>query len=353
MPRILAITAGTAGKRNPITLALADLYGAEVLPGQTRAEGALDRVWRKLALAERIGTHAANLRAVNRAILERAGRFDILFVVKGNLVTAATLAALRARPVRPKIVGWSCDDIWLPHNQSPVLRAAARFYDLFFTAKSLNITNGELAAMGFANPRFLPQGFDRDWHRPLPDPASRFAGLVTFVGFGERDRFDKINHLARNGVPVHVWGNGWTRAMRAAAHPDLHIHGHPLTGDDYADALSNSAISLCFLRKQNRDLHTSRSFEIPACGGFMLAERTDEHREYFSEGAEAIYFDNSDELLRQARRWLADPEGRARIAAAARARCLASNYSYHSLAQDIVTQVCLNRMSAGEIYPSR
>ena len=328
-PRILAITAGAAGKRNPVCAALAELYGAEVLPGKARAEGQMDRVWRKLGVAERIGTHAANIRALNREILKRD--FDILFVVKGNFVTAATLRALKARPNPPKIIGWSPDDIYLPHNNSVVLKAAAPHYDTFYTAKSLNITQGELAGMGFADPRFLHQGFDPEVHRPVPDAGSRFAELVTFVGFGEQDRFDKMNHLARNGIPVHVWGNGWTRAMRAAADDNLHIHDHGLFGDDYADALCNSAVSLCFLRKLNRDLHTSRTFEIPACGGFMLAERTEEHRAYFEEGTEAVYFDDEAELLTQVRFYLEDPQRRATIAAAGRARAETSGYSWHDL----------------------
>jgi spore maturation protein CgeB len=335
-PRILAVTAGPASKRNPMTLALNDLFAAEVLPGKARAEGRVDRVWRKLGLAERVGTHAANLRALNRAILDRAGTFDILFVVKGNFVTADTLNRLKVLPRPPRIVGWSCDDVYLPHNGSAVLRAAAPQYDLFFTAKSLNVTQGELSAMGFSDVRFVHQGFDRDWHRPLPSPTSRFAGLVTFVGFGEQDRFDKMNHMARAGVAVHVWGNGWTREMRATAHPNLHIHGYPLLGDDYADALSNSAISLCFLRKLNRDQHTSRTFEIPACGGFMLAERTDEHRRYFEEDVEAVYFDNENELLAKAFHFLESPRQRARIAAAGRQRCINSDYSYHRLAREVI-----------------
>ncbi len=335
-PRILVITAGLPGKRSPLAEALRAQYGAEVLPGKARAEGKLDRVWGMLGVAERLGTHAANLRTLNRAILARADRLDILVVVKGNLVTADTLRALKTRPNPPRIIGWSPDDIYLPHNNSQVLKAAAPHYDTFYTAKSLNITQGELAAMGFVDPRFLHQGFDRDWHRPQPNPDSRFAGLVTFVGFGEQDRFEKLNHLAQNGVPVHVWGKGWTAAMHAAANDKLHIHAHGLFGDEYADALCNSAVSLCFLRKLNRDLHTSRTFEIPACGGFMLAERTDEHRAYFEEDREAVYFDDADELLEKTRRYLADPQARARIAAAGRQRCLDSDYSYHRLTRDII-----------------
>lgn len=336
MVRILAVTAGPTDKRNPVTLALRDHYGAEVLPGKAHSERGGDRLLRKLGLAERLGTHRRNLDTLNRAILDRAGSFDILFVVKGNYVTAGTLCALKALPEPPRIVGWTCDDIYLPHNNSAVLREAAPLYDVFYTAKSLNIARGELKAMGFSNPRFLHQGFDREVHRPMPDPASPFTGKVTFVGYGEQDRFDKMNYLALNGIEVHAWGHGWTRAMLRSAHINLKIHPHGLFGNDYAEALCNSAVALCFLRKLNRDLHTSRSFEIPACGGFMIAERTDEHRAYFEEDSEAVYFGDANELLGKVRHYLDRQEDRARIAAAARQRCLDSDYSYHRIAHDMI-----------------
>ena len=336
MSRILAVTAGLAAKRNTMCEALREVFGAEVLSGKACAEGRADRLWRKLGLAERLGTHARNLALLNRAILDRAVQFDFLFVVKGNFVTADTLRVLKDQPSPPRIVGWSCDDIYLPHNNSQVLRAAAPFYDVFYTAKSLNITQGELAQMGFADARFLHQGFDREIHRPVPNSESSFVGKVTFVGYGEMDRFNKMNHLAANGIEVHVWGHGWTKRMLQKAHANLKIHTHGLFGNDYADALCNSAISLCFLRKLNRDLHTSRTFEIPACGGFMLAERTDEHREYFKEDAEAVYFDDAEELLAKICHYLDRPTERVRIAAAGRQRCLDSDYSYHRLARDII-----------------
>ncbi len=114
-PHILAVTAGAAGKRNPVCAALGDLYGAEVLPGKVWAEISADRLWRKLGVAERIGTHAANIRTLNNEILSR--EFDILFVVKGNFVTAATLRMLKARSNPPRIIGWSPDDIYLVRSE--------------------------------------------------------------------------------------------------------------------------------------------------------------------------------------------------------------------------------------------
>ena len=85
---------------------------------------------------------------------------------------------------------------------------------------------------------------------------------------------------------------------------------------------------LGLLYRENRDLQTSRSFEIPACGGFMLAERTEEHRMYFEEDKEAAYFDSFDELISKLRFYISHESVRLRIARAGYQRCLDSPYRY-------------------------
>jgi spore maturation protein CgeB len=96
---------------------------------------------------------------------------------------------------------------------------------------------------------------------------------------------------------------------------------------------------LNFLRKINRDEVTSRSVEIPACGGFMLGERTERHLEFFKEGQQAEFFESNDELLSKTRYFLGHPEERIKIAQAGRDRCLSSAYSMREQLNEIIKAI--------------
>lgn len=79
------------------------------------------------------------------------------------------------------------------------------------------------------------------------------------------------------------------------------------------------------------DAFTTRSFEIPAAGAMLLAERTDEHRALFEEGREAEFFGDEEELRDKLRYYLGQEPARRRIAEAGRARALAQYHWRHVL----------------------
>jgi spore maturation protein CgeB len=274
----------------------------------------------------------------NRQILEwiTGTPFDVLWIDKGLTITAQTLRRVKQRQPGCRILGFSPDDMYQRHNQSPQFREHLPLYDLFFTTKTFGVT--ELRSIGCPRVAFHHNGYDPDTHRPLAlsdEERARFGGPVGFVGTWEPARAASIGHLVAGGVPVRVWGARW--ANECQPHPNLRIESRELLCLDYARALNSFDINLCFLRKLNRDRQTTRSVEIPACGAFMLAERTDEHLALFNEGVEAEFFASDDEMLDKTRYYLAHPEARRRIATAGFERCRSGRYSYHERLLDMLT----------------
>jgi len=266
------------------------------------------------------GTNAAILRAIRRQ------RFDVLWVDKGLAIRPRTLR--RARAMQPSLlcVAYSPDDMASPDNTSVDWGRCVSLYDLHVTTKSFNVA--ELPDLGARDVCFVDNAFDPEIHHPLELSESerrRFGADVGFVGTFERERADLMLWLARRGVRVTIHGARWERFR--GRHENLAIRREVLDGLDYARAVNATKINLGFLRKAYRDLQTTRSIEIPACGGFLLAERTDEHRRLFEEGSEVEFFASRDELDAKIRHYLAHPEERLRIAAAGRRRCLEAGYS--------------------------
>jgi spore maturation protein CgeB len=263
----------------------------------------------------------------NRHILDRAGEVDVIWIDKGNHIRPATLRAVRRLPTPPIVIGYSPDDMAARHNNSAWFIECLPLYDGFITTKSYGVQ--ELSALGCRNVVFVDNAYDPLQHRPIlqgdgsPIP---FETDVGFVGSYERDRAEMIEFLARAGIPITIRGNGW-ESVAGRQIPGITILP-ALYGTDYARAISATRINLTFLRKMNRDLQTTRSIEIPACGGFMLAERSDEHARLFRDKVEAVFFDQPADLLEKTRFYLDHEAERAAIAAAGRTRCIASDYSY-------------------------
>lgn len=337
-PRILYVGNLGHGQTSHQRLKAFEHLGCEVtgihtalLPSVGRARRLWERLRRRLQ-GPRDWTGA------NRQIVEWIDQrpFDVLWIDKGLTITAETLRYVKARRPECRILGFSPDDMYQRHNQSPQFRRHLPLYDLFFTTKTFGVT--ELRSIGCPRVAFHHNGYDPDTHRPLAmraDERARFGGPVGFVGTWEAARAASIGLLADAGVPVRIWGDGWAKEFQP--HPNLRIEPHELLGLDYARALNSFDINLCFLRKLNRDRQTTRSVEIPACGVFMLAERTDEHLALFKEGVEAEFFGSNDEMIDKTRFYLEHPEARRRIAVAGLERCRTGRYSYDQRLLDMLT----------------
>jgi spore maturation protein CgeB len=87
---------------------------------------------------------------------------------------------------------------------------------------------------------------------------------------------------------------------------------------------------LAFLSVLNEDVYTRRNFEIPGMGGLMLSERTFELEKYFSEGKEAFFFSNKEELLEKVQLILADENLQQRVRFNAKNKSIEAGYDLDS-----------------------
>jgi len=84
----------------------------------------------------------------------------------------------------------------------------------------------------------------------------------------------------------------------------------------------------------NYNQTAARSYEIPACGTFLLAMRTPQHLESYVEGREAEFFETPDELVRKARFYLDHDAERRAIARAGHERCVGDQYTWARYMRD-------------------
>ena len=184
---------------------------------------------------------------------------------------------------------------------------------------------------------------DEVTHAPrILDAADRakWASEVLFLGtwFPERGPF--LLRLIQLGVPLSIRGSNWSKAREW---PDLKAYwrGGPVIGDDYGKAIQCARVNIGLLSKGNRDLHTTRSLEIPALGGLLCAERTSEHLDMYREGVEALFWADAEECAAECRRVLANEEERVKIAMAGQIRNIANLIRNENVMSEILATALL------------
>jgi len=337
-PRILFVADLNTYSKGRARLRALERLGAEVTSLTHTAIGGEDKGHAEITLAFRVawklGIHL-DTEGVNARMIAEAARVkpNLVWIEKGNMVRPATLKRIKAQNPDTVIAAYSEDDMFNQLNRTRAFTAGLPFYDVVFTTKSYNADVGELPALGAKRCVMVDKAYDPDQHMPLDiteEERAAYGSDIGFIGTYAPERGQDVLFLAEQGFDVRVWGNGWERFTDR--HTNLRVENRALVNTDgdlrYTKGIRATKINLGFLRKANRDLQTDRSVEIPACGGFMLAEYSDEHARLFAGGREAAYYRDRAELVRNVRYYLEHTAERDAVARAGRARCLSSGYSH-------------------------
>jgi spore maturation protein CgeB len=252
-------------------------------------------------------------------------KWDILWIDKGLHIQPNALRRFKREQPNCKLISYSPDDMFNPANQTRCYLSAINIYDLIVTTKSYNVD--EFKSVNAQDVFFVQKAYEPNVHQPirLNDIEMKVWNCdVCFVGAREAEREQSIIQLAKSGVSIGLFGD-WSHLDERFE--NVSCHKGFFADEAYAKALCAGKIGLCFLRKVNRDQQTARSIELPACGVFMLAERTDEHKALFKEESEAVFFSSDAELVEKVNYYLLHEDERQTIAHAGRQRCLKSGYS--------------------------
>lgn len=283
----------------------------------------LHSIWRKLCWGPPI-------RNLNKDLILNVIKYkpDLIFFEKSLYIYPATLNYIKKMGIT--LIHFSTDDQFNPNNQTRFYLNSINLYDLHLTTKSYNVS--ELYQHGANLVHFVNNATDESVFKPIINEnlINQYKCDVGFIGTWEKERAESILFLANNGIKVKVWGPGW-KNKRSLIHPNILLENKYLKGQEYIYAINATKINLNFLRKENRDLQTTRSIEIPACKAFMLAEFSDEHANLFQENIESVFFRDNNDLLLKVTYYLENENYRNTISENGFNRCFKSNYFYYNL----------------------
>ena len=259
-----------------------------LLPTSTAFEG--NRILRSACW--RIAKWPLAMRRYQQVVLDavRNSKPDIVLTTGISPLTAHTLQKIR--DMGCKTANFSTDDPWNQSQRAQWFLKSLPEYNIIFTPRIH--TAEDFRSVGCTDVirtmfAYSPQVHINREAYPVQKPNCD----VAMIGGADSDRIPFARALIRAGYRVGLWGGYWNR------NPGLRRYSHGVIPIEQVISIASSVpVNVCMVRRANRDSHCMRSFEIPVAPGFMVIERTDDHKELFdSQFYESITFSNPEELV--------------------------------------------------------
>ena len=245
---------------------------------------------------------------------------EFLLVFKGRFIAPGTITSLREMGVR--CYNFYPDVSFRAHGSH--LPRVLPEYDWVFTTKSFGLSDMR-EQLGITRASLLMFAFDPDLHRPMALNATdeaTYAADVSYIGTWspKKERLLSEITLRRPTLRVRIWGEQWHKATVTEDTFRRSVQGREVLGAGFVKAICASKINLSIMSEKRvgssmGDQVATRTFSVPACGAFVMHERTDEVLRLFREDEEIVCYDDVDELIEKIDRYLADDARRLEIAA--------------------------------------
>ena len=316
----------------------AEELGLEAEIADTRAASA-GPLWKQRLFWHALGHRPAALGAFNRWLLQKAQAFrpDVLLTTGIAPVTEETLRTLKGRGI--VLVNYQTDDPWNPANSARHFWPALPRYDWIFSPRHAAIA--DLKAIGCRHVEYLAFAYNPRLHfleaPPSEEIATKYRCDVAIIGGGDRDRYPLAEAIAEAGWQLRLYGGYWDRKKTLRPFAQGFVLGHELRWASYS-----ASVHLCMGRKANREGHAMRSYELLAMGAVLLVENTEDHRNLFGlEGEAVLYYESTEEMVREAQLLLRYGEAKRRaMAAQAHARVTGGANTYTDRLRAMIGSAC-------------
>ncbi|MDX2045308.1 MAG: glycosyltransferase [Chitinophagaceae bacterium] len=283
------------------------------------------------------------IKQINKYVVHHAGqnKYDLIWVDKAIYLTKATTSLLRKNAAF--LLHFTPDPAFQYHKSS-LFRDSLPLYDMAVTTKSYELKDYH-DVLSEDKVMLVTQGFDKMLHRPC-HLFSEKSGVV-FVGHYTDDRREIIQQLIDKGTEVKLAGIYWEKFVKLNRHNNnLKYFGKGIFSEEYAKLVSSSYFGLGLLSRVVPELHTTRTFEIPACGTALVTERNNEITSFYKDD-EVIFFNRAPEIPSLIEKYLNDKDTLRSITEKGNARALSGGFDYRSILEGI-----LNRANVKAYHPA-
>lgn len=261
-----------------------------------------NRFFRSLGFRYKLGPAVT---AINKFIQEhlKNDQYDLVWIDKAMLISPELTSELRKRTAR--LIHYTPDTAFYA-NRSRMFYKSIHHYDFLVTTKKFELSSYQNLV---AKEKILlvTQAFDKKIHQPVVKFENKY-NRVAFVGLYERPREDVIQLLIDNNISVTLAGFKWEEFVRKNKNnPLLEFKGSTVWEKEYTSLISSCFFSLGLLSKRFPELHTTRTFEIPACGTALLTERNEDTASFFTE-EQVIFYKGPSDLINKIKYYQQDLE---------------------------------------------
>ncbi len=287
--------------------------------------------WRALPLRAGMKVGAPLIaRDLRRAVLDKLDQLGpaVAVMYKCAQVDHLLLKEIRFRGTRTVNVYPDCS----PLAQGKTLRSALGHYDLVVSTKHWH-PKAWHATFGYTNRcEFVPHGYDPALHYSAIDEGLTQPIDVLLIATYRAEYANLMIALSRlpgmGELHFEVHGDGWEKIRNLT--PKNWRIGRGVHGHSYRRLVSLAKICIAPVTREvvvdgisyPGDDDTTRTYELPAMGAFVIHRRTAYVASLFEERLEMLMYGDAIELAEHIHWAIRNPDSRRSIRVAAQRRCI-------------------------------